>query len=58
MLTPNGDLEISPTSKNLSKTKYTDSEISDCLNKSEHIAKWFALAGKTETIYIELGVRP
>lgn len=58
MLTPNGDLEISPTSKNLSKTKHTDSEISDCLNKSEHIAKWFALAGKTETIYIELGVRP
>lgn len=58
MLTPNGDLEISPTSKNLSKTKYTDSEISDCLNKSEHIAKWFALAGKTETIYIELRVRP
>ena len=58
LLTPNGELEISPTSKTLSKTKFVDDEISECHKKAEHIAKWFAAAGKVETIYIELGVRP
>lgn len=58
LLTSNGELEISPVSKTLSKTKFIDAEISECINKSEHIAKWFATAGKVETIYIELGVRP
>lgn len=58
LLTPNGVLEISPTSKTLSKTKFVDDEILECLKKAEHIAKWFAAAGKVETIYIELGVRP
>ena len=38
--------------------KFVDDEISECLKKGEHIAKWFATAGKVETIYIELGVRP
>lgn len=58
LLTENGELEISPTSRTLSKTKYVDDEITECLTKGEHIAKWFATAGKVETIYIELGVRP
>lgn len=58
LLTPTGELEISPTSKTLSKTKYVDDEVSECLKKGEHVAKWFATAGKVETIYIELGVRP
>lgn len=58
LLTTNGELEISPASKTLSKTKFVDDEISECLKKGEHIAKWFATAGKVETIYIELGVRP
>lgn len=58
LLTANGELEISPTSRALSKTKYVDEEITECLTKGEHIAKWFATAGKVETIYIELGVRP
>lgn len=58
LLTHNGVLEISPTSKTLSKTKFVDDEILECLKKAEHIAKWFAAAGKVETIYIELGVRP
>ncbi len=58
ILTPNGELEISPTLKSLSKTKFVDDEISECLKKGEHIAKWFVAAGKAETIYIELGVRP
>ena len=57
ILTPNGELKISPTLKSLSKTKFVDDEISECLKKGEHIAKWF-VAGKAETIYIELGVRP
>ena len=31
ILTPNAELEISPTSRSLSKTQYIDSEISECL---------------------------
>ena len=58
ILTPNGELEMSPTLKSLSKTKFVDDEISECLKKGEHVAKWFVAAGKAETIYIELGVRP
>ena len=58
VLTPNAELEVSPTSRSLSKTKYVDSEIAECLLKCEHIARWFATAGKVENIYIELGVRP
>lgn len=58
LLTQNGELKISQTSKTLSKTEFVDDEILECLKKSEHIAKWFAAAGKVETIYIELGVRP
>ena len=58
LLTPNGELEVSSASKTLSKTKYVDDEVSECLKKGEHVAKWFATAGKVETIYIELGVRP
>ena len=57
-LTPNAELEISSVSRSLSKTKYVDSEIRECLLKCEHIAKWFAAAGKVENVYIELGVRP
>lgn len=57
-LTPSGELEISPGIRTLSKTKFTDDEIADCIKKSEHVARWFATAGKTETIYIELGVKP
>lgn len=57
ILTPNGELEFSHTSCALSKTKYIDPEVKECLCKAEHIARWFASAGKPETIYIELGVR-
>ena len=57
-LTPNGELDILITQKALSKTKFVDDEIKECLKKSEHVAKWFAVTGKVETIYIGLGVRP
>lgn len=57
-LNSSGELEILPTSRALSKTKFIDEEIADCLKKGEHVAKWFATAGKVETIYITLGVRP
>lgn len=57
-LTDNAELVIVQTIKALSKTKYTNDEIKDCINKSEHIAKWFAGAGKVETIFICLGVKP
>lgn len=57
-LTNNGEIEIVQTVKALSKTKYTNDEIKDCIKKSEHVAKWFAGAGKAETIFISMGVRP
>lgn len=58
VLTQNAGLEISSSSRGLSKTKYVDSEINECLLKCEHIARWFAAAGKVENVYIDLGVRP
>lgn len=54
----NGELEIVPTQKSLSKTRYIDDEIKDCINKSGQVAKWFAATGKPETIFISLGVKP
>ena len=53
-----GELEINHTKKKLSKTKFTNSEIKECLNKAEHVARWFASTGKVDTIYCCLGVRP
>jgi len=44
--------------KGLSKTKFANSEISQCITKSENVARWFANTGKVDTIYICLGVRP
>ena len=38
--------------------KMQKNEIKECVNKSEHVGKWFAVVGSTETIYISLGVRP
>ncbi|OUO40597.1 hypothetical protein B5F82_04025 [Megamonas hypermegale] len=58
ILTPNGELKISHSIPSLSKTKYADFEVKECLKKAEHVAKWFSSAGKIETIYIEFGVRP
>lgn len=58
ILTSNGELTVHPNIHSLSKTKYTDLEIKECLEKAEHVARWFAKAGKTEFIYIILGVRP
>lgn len=42
----------------LSKSKYKDLEVTDCLRKAENVGRWFAATGKIETIYICLGVRP
>lgn len=57
-ITKNGELSIAKTQRSLSKTRFVDSEISECITKSEHVARWFASTGKIETIYIGLGVRP
>lgn len=57
-LTDMGEIEKEIKIKVLSKTKYTDYEVTDCLKKAEHVARWFATAGKVETIYFCLGVRP
>ena len=56
--TPNGELSIIDSSKKLSKRHFIDHEIYECIVKSEHVARWFVRAGKIETIYIGLGVRP
>lgn len=58
ILTLNGELKICHTSRPLSKNQYADCEIKECIKKAEHIARWFASTGRTETIYINLGVRP
>ena len=58
MLTDNGELSKVITAGTLSKTKYIDQEVSECLNKAEHVGRWFASAGKAEQIYTSLGVRP
>lgn len=57
-ITQNGELSIAKTQRPLSKTRFVDSEISECITKSEHVARLFASTGKVETIYIGLGVRP
>lgn len=58
LLNEEAELEISPETKGLSKNKFVDSEIKECLTKSEHVGRWFANTGKVETIFIGLGVRP
>lgn len=57
-LTNNAELVISQTLRPISKTKYTNTEVKECITKGEHVAKWFAATGKVETIFISLGVRP
>ena len=57
-ITQSGELSISKSQKALSKKRFIDSEIKECITKSEHVARWFANTGKIETIYISLGVRP
>ena len=57
-LTNNAELEISRIIRPLSKTIFANDEVKECIVKGEHVAKWFAGAGKVETIYISLGVRP
>lgn len=58
ILTDNGELSKVITAGALSKTKHSDQEVAECLTKAEHVGRWFAGAGKVETIYTSLGVRP
>lgn len=58
LITTNGDLSVSPLAGRLSERKCSDPEIGDCLSKSSAVARWFARAGATETIYASWGVRP
>ena len=57
-LTDNGELSKGNLAGALSKTKYTDAEVIECLKKAEHVGRWFAGTGKVEIIYTILGVRP
>jgi hypothetical protein len=54
----NAELEIRHTLTSISKTKFTDGDVKDCILKSEHVGRWFARTGRIETIYSTLGVRP
>lgn len=57
-LTNEAGLQVNKAIKAMSKTRFVDDEIKECINKSEHVGKWFAMVGSMETIYISLGVRP
>ena len=56
-LSDDGTLTAS-SKRGLSKTRFVNSEITECITKCEHVGRWFANTGKIETIYICLGVRP
>ena len=58
VITDSGEIERAETAGNLSKTKNTDDEVKECINKAENVARWFAATEKVETIYFCLGVRP
>lgn len=58
VLTNNGELTVDYTAGVLSKTKHVDHEVTECLQKAAHVGRWFATAGKVESIFICLGVRP
>ncbi|MDY3212190.1 MULTISPECIES: three component ABC system middle component [unclassified Pyramidobacter] len=57
-LNDSGELSKVLTAGALSKTKHIDPEVAECLQKAEHVGRWFAGAGKVEIIYTCLGVRP
>lgn len=57
-LNDSGELSKVLTAGALSKTKYIDPEVAECLHKAKHVGRWFAGAGKIEIIYTCLGVRP
>lgn len=57
-LNDNADLSVSRTIKALSKSRYINEEIKECINKSTGLAKWFARSGTVESIYISWGIRP
>lgn len=58
ILTDDGRLSLNKQKKKLSKSKYLNPDIKECLRKAAHVARWFADTEKVETIYICLGVRP
>lgn len=57
-LTESGELEKVIGTKSLGAGRSTYPETKECLQKAGQIGRWFANAGKVETIYIILGVRP
>lgn len=57
-LTNNAELELTRLLPSTSASKFVNTEIKECINKSSHVAKWFAKGGTVETIYSSWGVRP
>ena len=53
-----GEIIKDPSKQKLSETMFLNTEISQCINKSKHIARWFIGAGTTENVFACLGVRP
>ena len=58
LINSNGEFIINTELKQMSKTKFTNAEVKECISKAEHVGKWFANTVKIENIYISLGVRP
>ena len=44
--------------KKLNEYKQSDTEIRECLNKAEHVARWFTKMNSEENIYSAWGVKP
>jgi len=57
-LTNNAELELIRLLPSSSTSKFVNTEIKECINKSSHVARWFAKGGTVETIYSSWGVRP
>ncbi len=57
-ITDSGEIDYNHVAEKISKTKYTDIEVKNCLLTAESVARWFSSTNKVEMIYFCFGVRP
>ena len=57
-ITNNAELQIERLLSSKRINQFANDEIKESINKSTHVAKWFAKGGTVETIYASWGVRP
>lgn len=53
-----GKLSILKTIPKSKMSNFTDQEILECIQKAEHVGRWFAQMGAEENIYAAWGVKP